>query len=653
MPRVELLGGSYQALSIIANAQRCINLFQESNPRGDSPAPVTHYHTPGLDLLIAGTTSAPVRCTYRASNGQPYVVIGSNVYYVNVGWSLKFLGTITSLSTPVIMGDNGLVVVIADGSLDGWVINLEDNSFGKISDPNFLGATRVDYIDTFLIFNQPSTANWYSSLSNATFDMLTGLAGSVYNGSIAAGGTGYTDGTYSAVPFSGGTGTGFTANVTVLGGIITVVTPVNEGADYVVGDALGITTLSGISTANVTAGGTGGTDGTYTAVPLTGGTGTGALGTVVVSGGAVTTLTITTQGVDYLITDTLSAASGSIGSTTGFTAVVASISGTGFDYQVVNVHGAAFDPLYIAAKSGYPDPLVSVIVMHREIWLIGQLTSEIWYDAGSADFPFQAMPGAFIEHGCIAPYSVAAQDLSVFWLSQDKQGQTIVLEGAAYQAHRISTNAIENEIRNYATLADAIGFCYQQEGHVYYVLTFPTGNATWVYDKSIGLWHQRAWTDSQGNLNRHRANCVMNAYNTIICGDWQNGNLYAWDLDTSTDNGQPISRIRALPHLLEELNRVFYHKLIVDMQVGTDDGSIDGYTSTSNPPTINLRWSDDRGVTYGNYVKQSVGTLGQYLTSVQFRRLGMARDRVFELSWSFPAKTALNGVSIVTGSSST
>lgn len=565
MARLNLLGGAYQALSVIANAQRCVNLYQESNPAGDTPTPITHYPTPGLDLLATGPLVTVVRCTYRSSNGQAYAVIGPNVYLVNAGWSLVQIGVITNLSTPVVMGDNGLVVIIVDGSSLGWAIDMMTSEFAQISDPTFYGATRVDYLDTFFVLNRPGTADMYASLSEITFDMLTGVIGAIFSGSIASGGTGYTDGTYTNIIFTGGTGTGFTADMTVLGGVVTVVTPNDEGSGYVIGDSL----------------------------------------------------------------------------TTAFIGP-----GSNFDYQVTGIHGFAFDPLAIAAKSGYPDPLAGLIVMHREIWLIGQLTSEVWYDSGAADFPFQAFPGAFIEHGCVAPYSISAQDLSVYWLSQDKQGQTIVIEGTAYQAHRISTNAIENEIRGYANITDAIGFCYQQEGHVFYVLTFPSANATWVYDISVKLWHQRAWTDADGNLNRHRANCAMNAYGTVVCGDWQNGNLYKWDLNTYTDTGEPISRIRSMPHTLENLNRISYVQLLADMEVGE---IVDPEAS----PMINLRWSDDRGKTYGNYIQQSLGKTGEYLTNPQWRRLGIARDRVFELSWSADTKTALQGVFLTTTPSAT
>lgn len=648
MPRINLLGGAYQALGVIANAQRCVNLVQEPNQK-DAPSPITHYLTPGLDLLTAGPSTNPVRLTYRASNGVPYAVIGGTVYLVNSDWSLTTLGTLTNLPTPVAMADNGLVAIIVDGTTRGWAIDLATNAFAPVTDPNFLGSIRVDYIDTYLVFDQPNTANMYISLSEADFDMFTGTPGAVFAGEIASGGTSYPDGAYINVPFTGGTGTHFTANITVSGGTVTQVTGVDEGQGYVVGDALNINPIPVLA---ISAPGTLYTDGTYTDVPLTGGSGTGAQATVVISGGEIVVVTLTQPGTGYLVSNVLSALAANLGGTgSGFTTTVTALDGSGFVYSVVSVHGAAFDPLDIAAKSGYPDFLAAVIVMHREIWLIGTLTTEIWYDSGAADFPFQAMPGAFVEHGCIASYSVAAQDLSVFWLSQDKQGQAMVLEGSSYTAHRISTHAIENEIRNYPNLSDAIGFCYQEEGHVYYVLTFPAADATWVYDKSAGLWHQRAWTDDNGVLHRHRANCCMNAYNTIVCGDWQNGNLYHWDMDTYTDNGQPISRIRSMPHLVEDLNRVFYTNLLVDLEVGMDTGTVDGADISTKPPMISLRWSDNRGVSYGNRVEQSAGAIGQYLKSVQFRRLGMARDRVFEVSWSFPAKTSLNGVIVTTQSS--
>lgn len=297
-------------------------------------------------------------------------------------------------------------------------------------------------------------------------------------------------------------------------------------------------------------------------------------------------------------------------------------------------NATTFDPLFFAAKTGYADLLAGIAVQQRQIWLVGQLTTEIWFNAGGPDFPFQIMPGPFVEHGTIAPYSIAKQGGSVFWLSQDLSGTYIVVQTEGYQAREISTDAIEAEISTYSTVSDAIGFCYEQMGHPFYWLKFPTAGKDWVYDLSTKLWHERFWLDDNGTEAGHRANCAAFAYGVNVVGDRANGQLYKLDPDNYTDFGGPIKRLRGFPHLVDEGDRIFYTSFIADMAAGQ---------ATAPGASVNLRWSDTRGITYGNPVAQSLGDPGEYLTQPQWNRLGMARDRVFELSWTAPAKTALNG----------
>jgi len=173
------------------------------------------------------------------------------------------------------------------------------------------------------------------------------------------------------------------------------------------------------------------------------------------------------------------------------------------------LEATAYDALDFATAETYPDNLVRVFTDHREVWLFGVKSIEVWSNTGGADFPFQRISGAVLERGCAAAGSVAKMDNSVFWLGDDG----IVYRAAGYQPQRVSTHAIEHAIEGYATLADALAFTYSQEGHSFYVLTFPDA-ATWVYDASTQLWHERESRDSEGRgLARWRVNAYADAYN--------------------------------------------------------------------------------------------------------------------------------------------
>lgn len=466
--RVVLSNGAYTARSLIADAQRCINLYAEHNPQ-DGGAPQIYYPTPGLTVVSTPPVAGEARCIYTSTTGQRYEVVGSAVYSVSASNVYTKLGTLQTNSGRVVMQDNGIDILLVDGSIYGWTIHLATNAMALVVDQAFYGADRVDFVDGYFILNRPGTAQFYIS------------------------------------------------------------------------DALATT----------------------------------------------------------------------------------------------------FNALNIASKSTYPDQLNTFIVMHREIWLIGEQTTEIWFNTGAADFTFGRMPGVFIEHGCIAKHSVAKHDLTVFWLSRDKDGQGVVVAGKSYATNRISTHAIEQELQTYARLDDAVGYCYQQGGHPFYVLTFPTANKTWCFDMATGEWHQRGYLEADGSVSRHRG--IGHTLNTgrNLVQDYATGAVYSLDSNAYTDSGNPILRVRSFPHIgAGDGCRAFFRQFIADMECGQ------GLPGDTAEPEIRLRWSDDRGFSWGNYTTDTLGKAGVYKHVIQFQRLGYARDRVFELSWSAPVKTALIGAYI-------
>ena len=243
--------------------------------------------------------------------------------------------------------------------------------------------------------------------------------------------------------------------------------------------------------------------------------------------------------------------------------------------------GSSVDPLDFASAEGSPDGLVSMIVDHAQIWLFGTNSVEVWYDSGAADFPMTRIQGAFNEIGCAAAFSVAKLDNGIFWLGADARGQGIVYRANGYTGTRVSTHAIEYAIAQYGDISDAIAYTYQQEGHAFYVLTFPTGNATWVYDVSTQAWHERAGFDN-GLFMRHRSNCQIAFNSEIVVGDYLNGNIYAFDLDVYADNGgiqKWLRSWRALPPGENNFKRTAHHTLQLNAETGVGLGVTPGQTA--------------------------------------------------------------------------
>lgn len=353
------------------------------------------------------------------------------------------------------------------------------------------------------------------------------------------------------------------------------------------------------------------------------------------------------------------------------------------EFQITGLYDEIIDPLDFASAEGSPDLLVSLIISHDELWLFGETSTEVFDDTGNGDFPFGRIQGAFIEQGCAAKNSVAKMDNTIIWLTSDERGQGTVQKAVGYTPQRISDHALEFAIQGYPTISDAIAYTYQQEGHSFYVLTFPSGNATWVYDSSTSLWHQRAWRNpSSGNLDRHRSVCQMAFAGENIVGDWQNGNLYILDLDVYTDNGNILPAIRQFPHQSTGNIWQFFHKLWIDMETGVGitgypgslswsfDSTIiptfDATTSTATfdqtitlpassdgvDPQLLLEWSDDGGHSFPNRLLVSMGKIGERKARANFRRLGKSRDRVWRATVTDPVKRVFIGgdVEFSTGS---
>lgn len=576
--RTPLFGGYDIGRSSNLADDNMVNLYAEVVETKDGKAPGALYMMPGYSLLRT-IGSGPIRCA-KTFNSLLYVVSGSGLYTLSSNYVVKFLGSIGTSKGPCQMLFNGSQIAVFDG-VQEYVFGTNFSASGAKVVSVQLDSTSYAPGDTVTL-DLGSGSNQPVLKIIDTKVVADGLA-------IVSGGTG---GTPGPVTLIGTTGVGNKVQLQGLvnsSGVLVSVGPFIAQGKYT-------TNPSNLAAEPVTGGGlTGATiaitmgprdatvivPGLYTALPpgpvsqsSSSGAGTGATWTV----------SSTANGSGLINAQLPFSNPGTATYQDGF-GIISQV-GTNNIWQTNPLDLGTVDPLNFDTADGQPDNVICVISFHREIWVLKQTNTEVWDDVGSAGFAFQRSEGVFIQNGCLAPYSAVLAGENLIWLSQNDQGQRIVVMANGYQPTPISTHAIDRILASYSTVSDAIAWAIQMEGHLWYVIAFPTAGETWVYDATtsalagVPIWCQ--WAEFvNGQFVRHVINAFAVFNGLPIIGDYRNGNLYVLNLNTQLDDGNQrkwVRSWRALPQPQEE--PMSFPSLRIDMQTGW--GELPGGSSVSN-----------------------------------------------------------------------
>jgi hypothetical protein len=638
------VGASYVAPSIYQDDQECINWRCEIDPtkqQGERGI-VALYPTPGLTLLTTFPNQQSVRGLRAISSGgsQLIAVCGNYVYAVSYNFEPSIIGQLLSSSGPVSISDNGIYVYIVDGANRySWLIDAPDTVY--IS--GYIAGTTLNV----------------STIENGTISVGSQIFGlGVLPGTIVNSGSGYL----------------WTVNIPQNVSFQRLNTD-PASCVFTASIAATVLTVSAVSRGSLKVGTTIIGAGIPTGVIITAlGTGTGGAGTYTLS----SSLSV---GSETMYAQQFSILPSSDGAFTGGGVVdvndnyfIYSRPGTQ-QFAISDVLSPITQPLSFASKFTSPDNLVSLIADNGQLYLLGEKSSEVWVDQGTFPVAYQRIPGSSNQQGIIAPFSVARVGNFFCYVSQNIRGQNQIVLMNGYIPQRISTHAVEQSLLDQYT-ADAIAYTYQLEGHEVYVVTFPTIDITWAYDLTTNLWHKWLWTDGDNNYHRHRSNCAAVFQNIVVVGDWENGNLYQLDQSAYTDSGSEIRRLRRAPHILSDLQRQYFEELQIQFQpgvgaggfsrdrniylgspyyIGATDSLVIGYqdidvlgnsgqispTDVLYNPRAMLRWSNDGGSTWSKEYWQNIGQQGKYTNRAIWRRLGMARDRIFEVVVTDPIKAVV------------
>jgi hypothetical protein len=650
------IGPSYQSRSPHESMEDLVNLFLERNESGNGKGDWVLYSTPGLSSW-ATVGSGPIRALW-AGDGRLFCVSAAGYYGVFSSGASNLRGTVNNDGLPAQIFPNGNQVMIISGGLV--------------------------YIDTGTALVQPTYTIAQGTVTVTAGGKVQNTWGDQFDPSllgqtIMIGGSPYIVVAYydaihirvaSTFPAQG---VGFTWNVGAVTGTCVVVA--NGAVQWFSGTKFDASmvdqaiTINGVAWTvltykdpdNITAGGGFPALASNVAFSMVNGGFVNTNGTSVqrtsgdVFSRAYNGQTMKINGVNYVVNQVQSEELLTLQTSAGAQSnvpwsgsiVVTAVSGAFLDgYFIVatpstrqiNIsalnNGLRWDPADMANKEGYPDNIAALMADHEELWILGTETIEVWRNTGNADFPLQRDAGAFIHQGCGARNSVVRLPGGIAWLAGDAKGGPVAVQAAGFQPKRVSTHAVEYRWRQYSQWADAQAFSYEEEGHYFWVISFPAGGETWVYDTTTSTWHRRGYDTS---IARHRGMCHAEQWHKHLVGDYQTSTIWSMSSEFTDDGGTAIPRIRRSPYISTELKRQVHSAFRLECDYSAAHTVTLSYTNDGGN-----HWSAERppdGLIIAN--GQPSRILG-----LRWNRLGQFIYRVYQITITGPAKVCVTAADI-------
>ncbi len=278
------------------------------------------------------------------------------------------------------------------------------------------------------------------------------------------------------------------------------------------------------------------------------------------------------------------------------------------------------------SKTSFSGPITALASMGQTLIVFGEGGHEVFAYQGFPDTPMsRVQSGSNI--GISAKGSIAVFGQEVYWLGGG-EGRGVVFKSSGGEPTRISNSQIEQIISSLPGIQDAVAYTYQENGQVFYLISFMQGRKTLVYNTTSGFWIERVSRNEQGVLGQY-----IGAYQTRwlgknMIGDYRNGNIYELSKRFTSDNGDLVFMERAFPQFPSEANRLMRHagfELMMDM----GDADIDARNTE-----MMLDFSDDKGKTWSRIFPQSIGGQGEYGKRLVEYSLGSAITRNYRIRFT-------------------
>lgn len=282
---------------------------------------------------------------------------------------------------------------------------------------------------------------------------------------------------------------------------------------------------------------------------------------------------------------------------------------------------AAINPLKYGSSEVDPDPVVALMKVRNELWVLNRHTVEVFDNVGGDLFAFQRIEGAMIPRGCVGVQAnCKLNDGTIVFVGNGRNEPISVWQGAGGQAVKIATREVEVILSRYteAQLASAMLEFVPDQFNAFLLLHLP--DMTLVYDAAAsGTIEQPVWAIRSSD-GQYRAQGWTYAYDRWVFGDPQANQLGTPDNGTSHHYGQPVA--------WSFQTVVIYNDGLGGIIHAVELTGLTGRVALGANPTIWTSWSSD-GLTYSQEQPINVGMQGDTLKRLVWRKQGrMPRLRI-------------------------
>ncbi len=304
--------------------------------------------------------------------------------------------------------------------------------------------------------------------------------------------------------------------------------------------------------------------------------------------------------------------------------------------------------------------------------VFGSTVTEQWQDVGAQLFPYQRSQSTNIDYGCINPATIAESENIVSWIAANEKSGPVIMYTNGGEVKHISTDGIDFQLAQLKNPTNVYGFMFKQDGHLFYVATWPADRLSYAYDFNT----DKFYTLCDENMDAFIAKRVAFFNNRYFFVSIKDGNLYELSSEFTTyDYGDgnvfEIPRIRVTPSIVMpdqsrfvagytgftiEQGQFDYPDTDTRFILGTensDEISTQNHTvligggedRRNNVPRIDFCVSKDGGVNFGSNVSINMRPQGVRQNRLMWWRLGAANDLVQQYRfWGFQRFVAFNGI---------